>query len=422
METKRKIIIQLVTTATSNNIPQWFKDLPKDKQKEYLKEHPNSKIAKQVQAEKPKASVTKTPPAITKEKPTKKDSYADVPEADKKQMMIAKERGHTVPPAWREVWTNPDKDGDLQVKGKDSKGRTQYLYSVNFRTQQDMLKFERLKSFTKEFPKMNHKINKDMETSEEAKVLYLISLTGFRIGDDKDTGAKHKAYGASNLTSEHIKIEGTTVHFDFIGKEGVHQQHSVEDAKLAKMLKGKTGRLFDTKPVKIHKYLDGISEQHFKVKDFRTYVATSTALETVANLDPPPPPKNKKEYDRCVSDVCKIVSKKLGNTPKMARDSYIDPLVFKSWETSMDGKALAWAQHENQAMMDFIESNHFSYNKKIIDAYKTFKALPAGKERKAAYLAFQAIVKDLKLVNTQDREKYIESLKQLERSLKAYTV
>jgi DNA topoisomerase-1 len=405
------------SSSSANNIPQWFKDMSEEQQKAYLEEHPNSKIAKTVKSSK------KTDKPAAKEK---KDPYAGVPEKDRLVMIAAKERGHTVPPAWRDVWLNDDPAGDMQVKGKDAKGRTQYLYSINHNTRQAALKFERVKQFTKEYPEMAKKIEKDMETSEEAKVLYLISKTGFRIGDEKDTKAKVKAYGASNLTSEHIKITGETVSFDFIGKEGVHQKHTVEDPKLAKMLKGKKGSLFNTKPAKIHAYLDGISENHYKVKDFRTFVATSTALHAIKTLDPPPPPMDQKAYEKAVNAVAKLVSAKLGNTPKMARDSYIDPTVFKGWQCDIDNASTikkketsSSSSEEYKAMVDFIETNHYEMNRKLVEKLKSVRALPKGsEERQTAYKEFQQLAKKLgMLARTKDKQEYIKSVKELESAL-----
>jgi DNA topoisomerase-1 len=443
MNKPRKIMIKVLSSykgrtsmakeAIENSGDEWWDSQTPEFQEAYIEEHPGSKYAKNAKKREEKSPSAKEhkekPEGSTKKLKEKKDPYADVPEVDKVVMVKAKERGFTVPPAWREVWLNEDPEGDLQVKGKDKKNRTQYLYSLNYRTQQNALKFERLKVFTQEYPEMVGRINKDKATSEEAKVLYLISKTGFRIGSDTDTGAEKKAYGASTLTGDHIKIEGSTVHFDFIGKEGVHQKHSVEDAELAEMLKGaKPGqKLFKTKPAKIHKYLDGISEEHFKVKDFRTYVGTSTALSVVRDIGTKP--TTKKEYDRAVMDVCKIVAAKLGNTPVMARDSYIDPTVFMAWQEGIDmtvpekkkketssGKPIR--SDEDQLMIDFIETHHFQVPEPLLKLYRAAKALPAGSpERMTAYQQFQKLAKGMKVVNTKSKEEYIKSLKVLENLL-----
>lgn len=253
---------------------------------------------------------------------------------DTKAHSVAKARGLKVPPAWTNVWVNPDPKGDLQVKGKDEKGRAQYLYSANFRTQQDVAKFNRLKVFASEYPKMMNQIVKDMATSEEAKALYLIAQTGFRVGSERDTKAEAQAYGATTLTSDHVKIEGSKVLFGFTGKKGVSQLHEIDDPKLASMFTGKQGKILDTNDRKVRDYLDSLSSTHFKVKDFRTYVATSTALEAIQQVEAP---INLKSYAKAVMSVAKIVADKLGNTPKMAKDAYIDPTVFRSWQAQLQG-------------------------------------------------------------------------------------
>jgi DNA topoisomerase-1 len=178
------------------------------------------------------------------------------------------------------------------------------------------------------------KIEAALETSDEAKVLYLIDKTGFRIGSDNETGAKVKAYGASTLTSDHVRVNGNKVTFEFVGKKGVKQSQTIDDPKIAAMVKGKQGRLFNTNDSKVRDYLKNISgKKDFKVKDFRTYVATTTALEASDRLPPPSDkPMTAKEKATKIMDVAKEVSRKLGNTPVMARDSYIDPMVFDRYE------------------------------------------------------------------------------------------
>lgn len=252
-----------------------------------------------------------------------------------KAFETAKSRGYKVPPAWKSVWVNPDPDAALQVKGTDAKGRMQSIYSSKHHDAAAMKKFNRLKQFGAARKEFMPKIEADMGSSDEAKVLYLIDRTGFRIGSDTETGAKVKAYGASTLTSDHVKINGTKVTFEFVGKKGVAQSHTIDDAKIAAMVAGKKGRLFNTSDSKVRDYLKSVSKKDFKVKDFRTYVATSTALEASDRIPPPSTQAmTTKEKEHKIMEVSKIVAKKLGNTPKMARDSYIDPMVFDKWEVA----------------------------------------------------------------------------------------
>lgn len=246
----------------------------------------------------------------------------------KELFAITKERGLTVPPAWKELWVNVDPKGALQVRGIDAKGRRQAVYSAEHTAAAAREKFERLKDFTARFPKLVQQIEKDFDTKDEAKVLSLISKTGFRVGSDRDRKAKVKAYGASNLQADHIKIKGSKIDFAFTGKKGVSITHTLTDKKLADYLKDKQGRLFQTNDLKIRSYMKEIGFGDFKVKDFRTFMGTSTALEEIKKM---PVPTNEKEYAASVNAVCKVVAAQLGNTPTVAKASYISPEVWSEW-------------------------------------------------------------------------------------------
>jgi DNA topoisomerase-1 len=158
-------------------------------------------------------------------------------------------------------------------------------------------------------------------------MLSLIDKTGFRVGSEADTGGKVRAYGASTLTGEHVKIEGDKMHFDFIGKHGVHIEHTIEDKALAGYLRDKAGtgeRLFHTSDAQARTYLKSISKDDFKTKDFRTWNGTAKAIEArnghVAH--------NEREFAKLQKDVAKAVSAHLGNTPAVALQSYIDPAIW----------------------------------------------------------------------------------------------
>jgi len=68
-------------------------------------------------------------------------------------------------------------------------------------------------------------------------------------------------------------------------------------------------------------------------KDLRTYVGTKTALVAIEKMDTP---VGEKAIKKAMMEVAKIVSAKLGNAPKMALDSYIDPMVFDRWKGLAD--------------------------------------------------------------------------------------
>lgn len=241
-----------------------------------------------------------------------------------------------IPPAWTNVFISNNPNAPLQATGLDSKGRRQSLYSAKHTERAAAEKFERLKAFRKELPRIRAEMAKDMagttpKETEPSSALFLIERTGMRIGGEGDTRAEKKAYGASNLEARHVKITGDRVDFDFIGKKGVRIELTVSDKELAKMLKprvAKGGRLFDTDAAGVRAYMKSITKE-FTPKDFRTYVGTAEAIRVANTL---PKPKTPKEYKKRTEYVGHRVSLVLGNTQKEALKSYIDPAVFHKWQ------------------------------------------------------------------------------------------
>lgn len=242
-----------------------------------------------------------------------------------------------LPPAWTSVRINKNPKADLQATGIDSKGRTQYRYSAKHSEKAAAEKFGRLKEFNKELPHIREKVAEDLkkgtlEEKEAAAVLSLIDKTGFRVGSDRETGAEKDAYGASTLLARHVKIDGNEITFKFVGKEGVTIEKTLEDRQLASLLKPRIaagGRLFDTSDAKVRDYLHS-RDGDFKVKDFRTWHGTTEALKAIRGMDAP---RSDKEYERARLSVGRIVAAHLGNTPKIALESYIDPAVWSPWKS-----------------------------------------------------------------------------------------
>lgn len=242
-----------------------------------------------------------------------------------------------IPPAWKGVQLNADHDAALQAIGIDAKNRVQYRYSEAHSEAASAEKFARVKKFTHDLPAMRKKIMGDVRaggaSKEEAATLMLVEKTGFRIGSDRNTHADVEAFGASTLQAKHVKITGDTVKFSFIGKKGVAISKTVKDADLASMLAprisgGGSKRLFNTDDRAVNKYLDSISGDKYKVKDFRTYHGTAVALTELKKLKVP---SNEKEFKAQRLYVSTKVAAHLGNTPSVALASYIDPSVWKLW-------------------------------------------------------------------------------------------
>lgn len=241
-----------------------------------------------------------------------------------------------IPPAWTNVKINKDTEADLLATGKDSKGRTQYIYSENATMKAAAVKFARNKELIEKegyITKQNLENIKSADASiaEPARVMSLIHSTGIRPGSLKETGAKVQAFGATTLEGRHVIESVDGVRLQFVGKKGVSLDIPVNDKDVAKMLierkkiAGDTGRLFNTTDDELRKYSKKLDGGGFKPKDFRTLKGTKTALEEVKKLKRA---KTLSEYKKSVMGVAKKVSTVLGNTPSIALKSYINPFVF----------------------------------------------------------------------------------------------
>jgi len=249
-----------------------------------------------------------------------------------------------LPPAWTDVRYSADPDAHLLAVGKDSKGRRQPIYSDKFNTGQAEAKFGRVEELRGKFGYVS-KQNEDAQQSTNPKIkdsadcLSLIMKMGVRPGSDDDTGAEVKAYGATTLEGRHVVKTAAGVSLRFIGKKGVSLDLPVEDAGLAAMLMqrakvaGEGGKLFPaTNDKALLRHTHSLDGGGFKTKDFRTHVGTATAYALVQSA---PKPTTMAEYKKRVMDVARKVSKKLGNTPAVALQSYISPVVFAEWRIAV---------------------------------------------------------------------------------------
>jgi DNA topoisomerase-1 len=245
--------------------------------------------------------------------------------------LAKKWQGAKIPPAWTDVLVSDDPKAQYVVIGRDAKGRIQRIRTLHATQQADAAKFARIKLLDFVMPVVDAKLEKESMTSDTAAAMLLIRKMGLRPGSKTDTGADVQAFGASTLQRRHVQVTGDTVRLSFVGKEGVQNDLSIEDAHLAKVLKhrlkGKAGTdpIFSTNEVRMNRWVKDATGGDFKVKDFRTHLATGEAR---AMVDAMPPPLTAKQHRAQQLAVSKHVSSILGNKPKQALTSYIDPSVF----------------------------------------------------------------------------------------------
>jgi DNA topoisomerase-1 len=170
----------------------------------------------------------------------------------------------------------------------------------------------------------------------------LLETGNIRVGSAKYV-EENGTYGLTTLLSEHVRVEGSKIYFNFVGKEHVKHEFYVDNKSWAsvfkELLKQKRETLFqyqDTQGVwrgidgaDISRYLKQISHgQNFTAKDFRTWQGTTSAAEKLIELGPP-------IYDKVIKDHLKkaveYASSVLRNTPSIAKERYIYGLVLDSY-------------------------------------------------------------------------------------------
>jgi hypothetical protein len=194
-------------------------------------------------------------------------------------------------------------------------------------------KFKRMRDFHNDRDSLLTQIERDATAGkEEAVVLRLIAHTGFRIGGGMSKSGP--TYGASTLRPEHVKVTGDVAQFDFIGKSGVQQRHSIKNADIAKDISKRMGgeSLFKTADRAVRKYKDSLDGgKKYKVHDFRTWQATKSAQLVVDGM---PQPTNEAEFKAYVDLALQAAATKIGDTLATTKEHYVDPQIFDGWRNS----------------------------------------------------------------------------------------
>lgn len=245
-----------------------------------------------------------------------------------------------IPPAWTNVHVSIDPESKVYATGYDVKGRKQSLYSTEHTQEATRSKFERVQKLVTLAETIKARIESDLdgEYDEEATIALLIFEMGLRPGSRKDTQGDVEAFGATTLEARHIKpMASGTVYLDFIGKKGVKIHQKVTNDFLAgeltlrKTMSGGSWRkpIFETTDSALRNYLKEIAGSEFQVKDFRTLKGTSVAMKFLEGKEIP---FFLKEQKKMMKEMIKKVATALGNTPAIAKKSYIDPSVFKVFD------------------------------------------------------------------------------------------
>lgn len=254
-----------------------------------------------------------------------------------------------IPPAWKKVWICPHANGHIQAVGTDAAGRRQYLYHQQWQDDRAEEKFDRVLEMSKRLPEYRERVAADLTGRGFARervvalALYLLDRGYFRSGGEQ-YAEDNDSRGLATLLAEHVKVRGNVVAFDYPAKSGVQRQLEVDDPEVARAVKARLRAVGCGDRFLVHRAGDVWTDLHaddlnarfkelvgdeYSVKDLRTWHGTVLAAEAFVDADPP---VSGKVVKRVESAVMKEVSEALGNTPAVARGSYVDPRVVKAYE------------------------------------------------------------------------------------------
>ena len=277
-----------------------------------------------------------------------------------------------LPPAYADAWFCPAENGHLLATGIDAKGRKQYRYHPDFRAHKEGEKFDSTAQFGRLLPLVRKRVEDDLRSprlSQEravASIVRLLDTGGIRVGNETYAKA-NKSFGATTLQMRHADVSGHVLKLRFKAKSGKLCEMKLTDRSLARFVKRMQDlpgqHLFqyldeagEAKPVgsaQVNEYLRETMGEDFTAKNFRTWHASAIGLQALAEA----------EGALSVKALAEHVSDRLGNTPAIARKSYIHPAVI-----ALVDRQIAWREklklprttrgldHYERALIELLES------------------------------------------------------------------
>jgi DNA topoisomerase-1 len=276
-----------------------------------------------------------------------------------------------LPPAYTDCWFCPDPNGHLLATGIDARGRKQYRYHPHFRTHRESEKFDGCARFGELLPLVRKRVKAELRKPSLgreraiAAVVRLLDTGAIRIGNEAYAKA-NASFGATTLRMRHAKAEGNALKLRFKAKSGKMREMKVSDSSLLRFVK----RMQDLPGQHLFQYLDEAGEIHhvgssdvnqwlhevmgepFTAKNFRTWHASAIAFCLLAGAEGQLPLK----------ELLLEVSDRLGNTPAIARKSYIHPAVLAlvpiqaKWRAGLRlPRATAWLTRHERGLIALLE-------------------------------------------------------------------
>ncbi|MCS5732563.1 DNA topoisomerase IB [Herbiconiux daphne] len=276
-----------------------------------------------------------------------------------------------IPPAWTDVWIAPFANGHIQATGVDGAGRRQYIYHPTWREQKDRIKYDRALALAESLPIARRFVTIDLRRDgyprERALAagFRMLDTGSLRVGNER-YAQQHGSYGLTSLLGTHARVSGDVVKLEFPAKSGEEWSSEITDADLAHVVRslkrrGPQARLLAWKnegtktwhpvdPGEINDYVRERTGGEFTAKDFRTLHGTIAAAVSLAVHGPE---QKKTARTHALAQAMRDASVVLGNTPAIAKKSYVDPRVVDHYEhgVTIDPARVSSAESELRALL-----------------------------------------------------------------------
>ena len=249
-----------------------------------------------------------------------------------------------IPPAWTEVWISAASDGHIQATGVDEAGRRQYVYHPDWSAGRDKGKYARALQLAASLPHARGRVTTSLRRDDLdrervlATAFRLLDQAAPRVGSAKYL-ARHGSRGLTTLRRRDAAVVTSVTSLRFRGKSGKRQSLDIDDAELAVVVAALAAgrpaapllaytrgrRRVPLTPKDVNAYIRAMTGGAFTAKDFRTLRGTILAADALARIGPAGSKRDRKHAEVL---AVKAASDALGNTPAVARSSYIDPRVF----------------------------------------------------------------------------------------------
>ena len=281
------------------------------------------------------------------------NDYSKLSDEDIKRIKLLK-----IPPNWVSVKISKDHSTKVQVTGEDSKGRTQYIYHPVWTLFSRDTKYSKVNSIN--FTKFNSVINNYSRDSIDKKCTFsktfiianmfiLMRDLNIRVGNEKYL-EENDSVGLCTLQKSHYKKvkdenkdENKNKNKDeiihkliFKGKRGVIQEkiltnYHINFIENIMKIPGKSLFKYSIKNDEYKKvnaddlnlFLKEHIDTNMTCKDIRTYCANKIFKKEYSRLL-----NSGIQQKKAIIEATKVTARELGNTPKVCKDSYIDPTLY----------------------------------------------------------------------------------------------